>query len=78
MEDLRKSWVKLASAFEELERVIEGAQSQILEAKAQQRELEGILKSIVDNNGEMTPMQIVAVTNYYGWEIQCCPLHYFV
>ena len=70
MDNIKKSWGKFTDAFEELEQVISELHFDTLEAKSHQNEMKAILKSIVDNEGKMTPMQIMAVTKYYGWEVK--------
>ena len=70
MENIIKSWDKLSDAFEELEGSLSKAYDELLEMRSHQNEMKAILKSIVDNGGMMTPMQIMAVTKHYGWEIK--------
>lgn len=66
--DLSGAWDRLEAAFEEIDRAVEERLDSIIPLKVANRELEGILKSIVKNKGQMTPMQISAVSEYFGWE----------
>ena len=70
MENIVKSWDKLSDAFEELEVSLGKAYDELLKMRSHHNEMKAILKSIVDNGGMMTPMQITAVTKHYGWEIK--------
>jgi hypothetical protein len=70
MENIVKSWDKLRDSFEELEGSLGKAYDELREMRSHHNEMKAILKSIVDNGGMMTPMQIMAVTKYYGWEIK--------
>lgn len=70
MENLSRAWDKLESAYENLECAIGEAHRGLRKREAELKHLEEILKSIVDNDGKMRPTQIIAVANYYGWEIK--------
>ena len=66
--DLSSAWDRLEVAFEGVDSAVEERLDSMIPLKAVNRELEGILKSIVKNKGQMTPMQISAVSKYFGWE----------
>ena len=66
--NLSGAWDRLDAAFEELEGAVEERLDSMIPLKAVNRELEAIIKSTVKNKGQMTPMQIEAVCEYFGWK----------
>jgi hypothetical protein len=67
--DLSGAWDRLEAVFAEVESAVEERLDSMIPLKVVNRELERILKSIIKNKGQMTPMQIEAVCEYFGWEI---------
>ena len=68
--DLSSAWDRLEAAFEEVDSAVGERLDSMIPLKDVNRELEGILKSIIKNKGQMTPMQISAVSKYFGWETE--------
>jgi len=65
-----EAWDELERCFETLTCARDERYSFALETERENGELKGILKSIIKNDGKMTPMQISAVNKYFGWEIE--------
>ena len=66
--DLRGAWDRLEAAFEEVDAAVEERLDSLIPLRRLNDELKGILKSIIKNDGKMTPGQIDAVNRYFGWE----------
>ena len=66
--NLTEAWHNFEAAFEQVEEAVDERLNSMIPMKALNRELENILKATINNGGVMTPMQIQAVKNYFGWE----------
>lgn len=66
--NLTEAWDNLETAFKQVEEAVEERLDSIIPLRSLNRELESILKATINNGGVMTPMQIQAVKNYFGWE----------
>lgn len=66
--NLTAAWDNFEAAFKAVDEAVEERLNSMIPMRALNRELESILKATIKNGGVMTPMQIEAVKNYFGWE----------
>ena len=66
--NLTVAWDNLDAAFKAVDEAVEERLDSMIPMRALNRELESIIKATINNGGVMTPMQIEAVKNYFGWE----------
>lgn len=66
--DLSGAWGRLEAAFKEVDAAVDERLDSMIPLKLMNNELKRVLKSIIKNDGKMTPGQIDAVNRYFGWE----------